>query len=96
MDIKQFAKEFEPQQMKNIADLEIVRADIEIHEEVRKNQDEEEYKVIFIIVEGEEYRVPPSVITQLKTLIEEKPDLKTFKVKKSGQGMGTKYQVIAL
>jgi len=96
MDIIQFAKEFEPQQMKNIADLEIVRADIEIHEEVRKNQDEEEYKVIFIIVEGEEYRVPPSVITQLKTLIEEKPDLKTFKVKKSGQGMGTKYQVIAL
>jgi hypothetical protein len=96
MDIKTFAKEFVPQQMKNIADLELVRADTEIHKETRKDQNNEDYNVIFIVKEGEEYRVPPSVVTQLKTLLEAKPDLSAFKVLKTGTGMGTKYQVIPL
>lgn len=96
MDIKTFAKEFEPQQMKNIADLEVVRADVEIKSETRKDQNNEEYNVMFIIKDGEEYRVPQSVITQLKAVIEAKPDLTSFKVTRTGQGMGTKYQVIPL
>jgi len=51
---------------------------------------------MFIVVKDEEYRVPPSVVTQLKAVIEAKPDLASFKVSKSGTGMGTKYQVISL
>ena len=96
MDIKSFAKEFEPQQMKNIADLEVVRTDTEIKSETRKDQNNEEYRVMFIVKDDEEYRVPASVVTQLKAVLEAKPDLATFKVTKSGQGMGTKYQVISL
>ena len=94
MDIKSFAKEFEPQQMRNITELEVVRCDAEIREEVRKDQNNDDYKVIFIVVGGEEYRIPPSVITQLKAILEAKTDLASFKVTKTGQGMGTKYQVI--
>ena len=96
MDIKTFAKEFEPQQMKNIADIEVVRTDTEIRKESRKDQNNEEYTVMFIIKDGEEYRVPSSVVTQLKTLVESKPDLASFKVVKTGTGMSTKYQVIPL
>ena len=96
VSIKDFAKAFEPQQMKNIADLETVDASIEIKRETRKDQNNEEYSVMFIVVDNEEYRVPPSVVAQLKAVIEAKPDLATFKVSKSGQGMGTKYQVISL
>jgi len=96
VSIKDFAKAYEPQQMKNIADLETVDANIEIKSVTRKDQSNEEYSVMFIVVSGEEYRVPQSVVTQLKTVLEAKPDLATFKVSKSGQGMGTKYQVISL
>ena len=96
VSIKDFAKAFEPQQMKNIADLETVEANTEIKRETRKDQSNEEYNVMFIVKDGEEYRVPPSVVSQLKAVIEAKPDLTTFKVTKSGQGMGTKYQVISL
>ena len=96
VSIKDFAKAFEPQQMKNIADLETVDANTEIKRETRKDQNNEEYNVMFIVKDGEEYRVPPSVVSQLKVVIEAKPDLVTFKVTKTGQGMGTKYQVISL
>ena len=96
VSIKEFAQAYEPQQMKNIADLEVVEANIEIKKETRKDQNSEEYSVMFIVKDGEEYRVPPSVVTQLKAVIEAKPDLAKFKVTKTGQGMGTKYQVISL
>ncbi len=96
MDIKSFAKDYEPQQMKNITNLEVVRADTEIKEENRKDQNNEEYHVMFVVVKGVEYRVPSSVVTQLKAVIKAKPDLTTFKVTKTGEGMGTKYQVIPL
>ncbi len=96
MNIKEFAKEYEPQRMRNITDLEVVRTDIEIKEEDRKDQNNEEYHVMFIVVDKEEYRVPASVLAQLKAIIEAKPDIKTFKVTKTGEGKGTKYQVISL
>jgi len=96
VSIKDFAKAYEPQQMKNIAELETVDANIEIKKETRKDQSNEEYQVMFIVVNGEEYRVPPSVVTQLKAVVEAKPNLASFKVTRTGQGMGTKYQVISL
>jgi nitric oxide reductase large subunit len=95
--LKDFAKVFEPQQMKNIADLESVSVDVEIKTETRKNKEtNEEYIVSFILVNKDEYRVVSSVIEQLKGILEANPNLKTFKVKKTGSGMGTKYQVITL
>jgi len=94
--LKEFAKEFTPSQMKNIADLEVVRTDQEIKEEKRQNKEGEEYVVKFVVVNDEEYRVPSSVIEQLKMFLESRPELKTFQVKKSGQGLNTKYQVIPL
>ena len=94
--IGESAKAYSPQQMGNIADLEVVSTDTNIKEETRINSEREEYKVSFITVDGREYRVPASVLEQLKTIIEEKPDLKTFQVKKTGEGMGTKYIVIPI
>jgi len=96
MNIKEFAKEYVPQQMKNIAELEVIRTDIEIKKEVREDQSHEKYTVMFVVINDEEYRVPGSVVGQLKTLLESKPDLASFKVVRTGQGMGTKYQVIPL
>lgn len=94
VSIKDFAKTYEAQQMKNIADLEAVPTSSEIKTETRKDRDGEEYRVNYITLNGEEYRVPISVIEQLRGIIEANPNLSTFKVRKTGQGMATKYQVI--
>jgi len=102
MNIKEFAKAYEPQKMKLISDLDSVDASIEFQTEVREANEKDEqgnkkkYTVNFLVINEEEYRVPISVIEQLKGIIEAKPDLKTFKVVKTGTGMNTKYQVIPL
>ena len=94
--IKDFANEYEPKRMKNIADLEVVRTDLKVQEETREDQSGEKYHVIFTVINEEEYRIAPSIMEQLKTVLTAKPELKTFQVKKTGEGKGTKYQVISL
>ena len=94
--LKEEAQEYKPQQFRNIADLEAVSVEQEIKRETRKNRDGEEYQVAFVNVAGDEYRVPNSVLEQLQTILIEKPDMKTFKVSKKGEGLNTSYTVIPL
>ena len=47
-------------------------------------------------IDGERYRIPVSVISQLKAQLEANPKLQKFRVKKSGEGLGTVYTVIPL
>jgi len=95
-NLKDFAKTYESKKQRNISELETVNVSVEILKETRKDQDGEEYKVMFIVVNGEEYRIPPIVVGQLRKLIEAKPDLTSFKVIRSGTGKATQYQVIPL
>ena len=94
--LKETAQEYKPQQTKNIAEVEAVSVEQEIKKEVRKNKDNEDYTISFIVLNGEEYRVPNSVLEQLQAILKEKPDMKTFKVTKAGEGLNTKYTVIQL
>ena len=94
--LKEYATSYEPKRTKNIAELEAVSVSNEIKTEVRKNKEGDEYSISYIVSLGEEYRVPNSVIEQLQTLLLEKPDMKTFKVKKKGEGLNTSYTVIPL
>jgi len=96
VSIKQFAEAYEKKRMNNIADLEVVNTDVDIQTEVRLDMDNKEYHVSFIVVDGKEYRVPNIALEQLKAILETNPDLKNFKVNKTGQGMATKYQVIPI
>ena len=93
--LKEAAKEYTPGKTKNIADLEAVSVSQEIKRELRKNNEGEAYNVSFIVVEGEEYRVPNSVLEQLQTIMNNK-EMKTFKVDKKGDGLNTRYTVIQL
>ena len=101
--LNEFAKDYEPiATTKNIADLPEVSVDIELEDDSFEFTDKQtgkpkqvSQKVIH--VNGETYRVPVSVIGQLKILLEDNPNLKRFKVKKSGVGKDdTRYQCIPL
>ena len=94
--IKEEATAYEPQHTKNIAELEAVSMQQEIKKDTRKNKDGEEYSIAYVNVSGIEYRVPGSVLEQIQEILKEKPDLKTIKVTKKGEGMNTKYTVIQL
>jgi len=94
------AKAYMPKRTKNIADLEEVSVDIETEDdEFEVTDDEGKPKMIkqkVAIIDGERYRVPNSVLNQLKVMLEDNPQMKKFKVKKSGQGLNTEYVVIPI
>jgi len=93
--ISEEAEAYEPKQTKNISELEIVRTDAVITEE-SFGEGEDKFTAKIFEVEGEKYRMPVSVLKDLKTILKVKPTLKTFQVKKSGEGMKTNYTVIPI
>jgi len=95
-NILEAAKAYEPPQTKNIADLKKVSVNTEIVTETFKTKEGEEFTLNLIEVEGVKYRVPTSVIAGIKATLEAKPDMEFFKVSKQGEGMNTKYIVVAL
>jgi len=97
MNIKQAAEQFEPNTMKNVSELALVPVDIELKEETRENTKGESYIIKFFELDGETYRVPFTVLKDLKTILEKKPTLKHFCVARSGSTKeDTKYTVIPL
>lgn len=90
------AKNYIPPITKNISELNEVSVKMDVKEKEVQKDNGETFKYKFIEVDGEEYRVGASVLKQLKTHLEEKPDLKVFKVKKEGEGLKSVYTVIPL
>lgn len=94
--LKEEALKYEPKQSKNIADLNSVSVLLPLYKETRQPKDGKPYVIQFVTMNGDEYRVPDSVLKDLKTHLEEKPNLLYFKVKKTGTGLTTEYTVIPL
>ena len=96
MKLAEEAKKYEPKATKNIADLELCNIDIDIYDVTATNDDGKEFTYKAFKLNDEEYRVPLTVIAQLKTILAVKPHLNNFKVKKEGEGLKTKYTVIPM
>jgi len=97
----EFAKTYEPKKTKNISDLSEIPTDLQIKDDefMGKDFDTGEAKLVkqkVVIVNGESFRVPFSVITDLQAILKKNPELKNFSVTKKGTGKGTKYTVIPL
>jgi len=90
-NIKEEAQEYEPKQIKNIAELSSIPTDLEVHKDL-----EAEFPYKYVILSDERYKIPVSVIASLKSILEENPNLKKFKVKKTGEGLKTSYTTIPL
>jgi hypothetical protein len=99
--LSEAAKRYEStSKTKNIADLDKVSTDLELVRDTFEFEKDGQTKTVqqqVIEVEGEKFRVPVTVIQQLKVILEDNPELKNFKVKKSGTTKDdTRYQVIPL
>ena len=96
-NIKETAMAYQPKKTRNISELEVVNIN-DLNVEVREgiNNDGKEFKYSVVIIKDEEFRIPDSVLGNIKTILSAKPNLKTIKVIKKGQGMSTEYTVIPL
>lgn len=94
--LKEEAKAYEPSKpTKNISELQSVSTDLMLEDDSFEFEGKE-IKQKVIVVNGERYRVPVSVIRDLKVILEDNPNLKNFKVKRTGQNMETRYTLIPL
>jgi hypothetical protein len=92
--LREEALAYEPPQTLNIADLTEVSLDeIKISEKEGKNADGEVFTYKYFVLDGKEYRVPNSVFEEIKKILKLKSDVKKVKVKKTGSGLATRYEV---
>jgi len=94
--LKEEAQAYMPKQSKNIADLPQIEVTAPMKDGEGVDKDGNKFKYKFVDVNGEEYRVPGVVLGQIKDILESNPNMKTFKVKKSGKGLETRYTTIPL
>lgn len=94
--LKETAQDYEPPQIKNIAELDKVSIDFELFDAEGTNKEGIIFKYKFIEVNGEKYRIPGSVIGDIKVILEQKPKTKIVKITKKGEGINTKYTTIPM
>lgn len=98
--ITDFAKGFEPTKTRNISELKEIPTNLElVDDEFTADKGKETEKIVkqkVVIVNGEKYRVPMSVIADLKAILEKNPTMQKFSVSKKGTGLQTRYTVIPL
>ena len=92
--LKEKAKQYETPKTLNISDLEFVGVDAEIKTKNVVMDNGESFEYDYIVENNIEYRVPKSVLRQLKVLLTAEPNLTAFRVVKSGTGMQTEYMVL--
>ena len=97
---KEAAEEYEPKRTANIADLEKFDVSESIEERTGKDSEGKTFAYNVLIRDGEEFRVPNTVLETVKGILaankKHDKEITTFSVEKTGEGMGTKYQVISL
>ena len=91
--INEAAEAYEPKQTLNVSELPEVPLDCELHDGSGTDEQGKEFKYKFISVNGKEYRVPSVVLGEIKKIKKLRPDIKKFKVKRSGAGLQTRYEV---
>ena len=94
--IKESAKAYVQKKTKSITELGAVSVELEIEDREFNDKDGKPFTIQVFEINGEEYRIPQSVVKQLKELLEEKPKMTKFKVRKTGEGMNTSYMVVPL
>jgi hypothetical protein len=90
---KDEAKAYEPKQTLNIADLDRVDLSFPIEEREGTDSDGNTFKYKVMVANGLEYRVPNTVLEEVKKMLNLKPDLSYVKVSKTGSGLNTRYSV---
>jgi len=95
-NLKEEAENYTVPKTKNVVDLEELDLSTEVITKEFTDSEDKLFTVDVVEVDGEEYRVPKSVVKQIKAILEAKPDLQKVKVTKSGEGLKTEYQVIPL
>jgi len=97
VSIEEAAKNFKTAKMSIISDVVSVPVNTFIYrEDVAERNGQEAYSFYYAIIGGTSYRVPKSVLFQLREILEAGTQFSNFHVQKTGEGLKTQYTVIPL
>lgn len=91
--LKETAREYVPKQTLNIADLDRVDLSFPIEDRVGTDSEGKEFSYKVMVANEMEYRVPNTVLEEIKKILEIKPDTTHVNVVKTGSGLSTRYSV---
>ena len=94
--VKEASKDAKTNETLNVADLDRFDINLELHDRVYNKSDGEEFTIQVVEVDGQDYRVPKSVLVQINNLRTNGKEFDFVNVIKSGTGMNTTYQVLPL
>lgn len=95
-NFKETAQAYEPKKTLVISELDEVSLVCPITKNSGFDAAGKEFEYYVINIDGIDYRVPNSVMEQVQTMLEEKPNMKKIKVVKKGEGMNSKYTVVSI
>lgn len=92
MNIKDTALNTEQKsKVRNISELKSIDINSAVLEDT-----EAEFPYMYIEIDEERFKIPKSVLLNMKAILEENPNLKKFKVTRTGKGMDSRYTIIPL
>ena len=91
--LKETAKEYEPKLTLNIADLDKVDLSFPMEERTGTDKEGKTFDYHVMVANGQEYRVPNTVLEEIQKILKLKPEAKFVKVSKKGSGLNTSYSV---
>jgi len=91
--LREEAQAYEPKRTLNIADLDRVDISLPVEERTGTDKDGKDFKYKAMVVNGQDYRVPFTVLDEIKKMLALKADLTHVKVTQSGSGLNTRYAV---
>ena len=94
--LKQYATKYEPKKTANVTDLLSLSISEPIEERQGRDDAGKDFSYMCIVRDGVDYRIAPTVIGQIKALLEEMPNLDVVRVSKKGEGLNTRYTVIPM
>jgi len=89
--LKDEALAYELQRTLNVAELPKIPIDTEIFEKIGEDEDGKSYSFRYITLNGQQYRIPKTVLDQVKTILKLRPEIKFVKVDRTGIGKATRY-----
>jgi len=91
--LKEEAQAYEPKRTLNIADLDRVDISLPVEERVGTDKEGKDFRYKVMVANDIEYRVPYTVLDEIKKMLALKSDITHVKVKQTGSGLNTRYSV---
>ncbi len=91
--LKESAQDYVPKRTLNVTDLDRVDLSFDVEDRSGTNSEGKDFQYKVIVVNSQEYRVPATVLEEIKKIIKIKPEAKFVKVSSTGSGLNTSYSV---